>query len=185
MMSRDAEYARRVGQMAAALHRDCELEWDAIAVVDPGRMVTMHTADRHLGQAHDLVRRIFPELDSAALGKLDRVPPRMIDGPAGPEVEGAGEAEAVAEAEDARFVRPREPVTVYIVTRKHEIVSVHATHDDAYEDMDRRTGRGARPDLDHIYGVESWHVQDERNLTDEQHAEYVAKGYIPQSRARS
>lgn len=51
-------YADRVKAMAVALHEDCRLEWQAIAVVDPGRMVTMHGADAHYGKAHDLVRRL-------------------------------------------------------------------------------------------------------------------------------
>lgn len=59
---RVAEYERRVEQMAAALHQDCILEWQAIAVVDPGRLVTQHFADAHYGKAHDLVRRIWPAL---------------------------------------------------------------------------------------------------------------------------
>ena len=60
-------YEQRVEQMAAALHRDCELEWDAIAVVDPARLITQHAIDAHYGRAHDLVRRIWPELDVATL----------------------------------------------------------------------------------------------------------------------
>jgi hypothetical protein len=34
--------------------------------VDPGRALTMHSFDAHYGQAHDLVRRVFPELVDAA-----------------------------------------------------------------------------------------------------------------------
>ena len=59
------DYAARVEQVAAALHADCLLEWQAAAVVDPGRLVTQHMADAHYGQAHGLVRRIWPELDLA------------------------------------------------------------------------------------------------------------------------
>ena len=59
-------YEQRVEQMAAALHEDCRLEWQAIGAVDPGRLVTMHAVDAHYGRAHDLVRRIWPELDRAA-----------------------------------------------------------------------------------------------------------------------
>jgi hypothetical protein len=57
-------YETRVQQMANALHEDCRLEWQAIAVADPERQVTQHMADAHYGQAHDLVRRIWPELDT-------------------------------------------------------------------------------------------------------------------------
>jgi hypothetical protein len=51
-------YEEWVLQMALALHKECELEWQAIAVHDPTRQVTMHMADAHYGRAHDLVRRL-------------------------------------------------------------------------------------------------------------------------------
>ncbi len=58
-------YSQRVEQVAAALHEECRLEWQAIAAVDPGRALTMHMADAHYGLAHNLVRRIWPELDTS------------------------------------------------------------------------------------------------------------------------
>ena len=63
----DAEYSRQVQRFAEALHETCRLEWQAIGVVDPERQVTQHMADAHYGQAHDLVRRLHPELVRAAL----------------------------------------------------------------------------------------------------------------------
>lgn len=57
-------YAEWVQRVAAALHEDCELEWQAIAGTDPSRAVTKHLADAHHGRAHDLVRR----LELAAVG---------------------------------------------------------------------------------------------------------------------
>lgn len=51
-------YEHRVGAMADALHETCRLEWQAIAVVDPDRLITQHGTDAHYGQAHDLVRRL-------------------------------------------------------------------------------------------------------------------------------
>lgn len=51
-------YEAWVERVAAALHDDCELEWQAIAVTDPTRAVTKHLADAHYGRAHDLVRRL-------------------------------------------------------------------------------------------------------------------------------
>lgn len=62
-------YETEVERFAAALHEDCRLEWQAIAVTDPGRMVTQHAVDAHYGRAHDLVRRLHPELDAAAQPK--------------------------------------------------------------------------------------------------------------------
>src|SRR5690348_14605064 len=60
-----AAYERHVQAVADALHEDCRLEWQAIAVVDPGRAVTQHMADAHYGKAHDLTRRLWPFLDAA------------------------------------------------------------------------------------------------------------------------
>ena len=51
-------YEQWVDRVARALHDDCELEWQAIATVDPSRQITMHMADAHYGKAHDLVRRL-------------------------------------------------------------------------------------------------------------------------------
>jgi hypothetical protein len=51
-------YAARVEAMAAAIHEDCRLEWQAIRVVYPTRMFTKHGADEHYGMAHALVRRL-------------------------------------------------------------------------------------------------------------------------------
>jgi hypothetical protein len=65
-------YEQRVEQMAAALHRDCELEWQAIGHVEPERLITQHMSDAHYGRAHDLVRRIWPELDGAKLRERPR-----------------------------------------------------------------------------------------------------------------
>ena len=62
---RAAQYERRVKQTASALHEECRLEWQAIRVADPGRMVTQHGVDAHYGLAHNLVRRIWPKLDVA------------------------------------------------------------------------------------------------------------------------
>lgn len=55
-------YEQRVKQIADALHETCRLEWQAIAAVDPERAVTMHFPDAHYGLAHDLVRRVFPDI---------------------------------------------------------------------------------------------------------------------------
>lgn len=52
------DYETQVGRMADALHEDCLLELQAVAVVDPGRLVTQHGPDAHYGKAHDLVRRL-------------------------------------------------------------------------------------------------------------------------------
>jgi hypothetical protein len=52
------EYSEWVERVANALHENCKLEWQAIAVTDPSRQVTMHQADAHYAQAHDLVRRL-------------------------------------------------------------------------------------------------------------------------------
>lgn len=60
------DYEMWVRRFAVALHRDCVLEWDAIAAVDPGRALTLHDSDAHYGRAHDLERRLFPELDTTA-----------------------------------------------------------------------------------------------------------------------
>ena len=53
--------------------------------------------------------------------------------------------------------------TVWIIVREGGnyagVVSVHASRDDAYEDLDIRTERGARPDLAHRYHVEEWAVR--------------------------
>jgi hypothetical protein len=54
----DAEYERRVGAVADALHQECLLEWQAIDAVDPSRLLTLHGVDAHYGRAHDLVRRL-------------------------------------------------------------------------------------------------------------------------------
>jgi mannose/cellobiose epimerase-like protein (N-acyl-D-glucosamine 2-epimerase family) len=66
------DYQSRVVQMADALHRDCVLMADARAAIDapidPGQdpwRGDLHSAARHYGQAHDLVRRIWPKLDKA------------------------------------------------------------------------------------------------------------------------
>lgn len=58
-------YEARVERLAAALHEDCLLEWQAVAVVDPTRQVTLHGWNAHYEQSHALVRRIWPELDEA------------------------------------------------------------------------------------------------------------------------
>ena len=65
---------------------------------------------------------------------------------------------------DEAEVRERAPVEVHIVYRLDDgglggVVAVHATKDEAFEDWDRRTGRGARPDLAAKYGIETWLVQ--------------------------
>lgn len=52
------DYSAWVKEVATALHEDCVLEWQAIAVTDPTRQVTMHMTDAHYGRAHDLVRRL-------------------------------------------------------------------------------------------------------------------------------
>jgi hypothetical protein len=53
--------------MADALHEDCRLEWQAEVAVNPRvRYVEQHLADLHYGRAHDLVRRIWPELGETA-----------------------------------------------------------------------------------------------------------------------
>jgi hypothetical protein len=54
--------------------------------------------------------------------------------------------------------------SVSIVVREQQPVSVHATREEAYEDLNIRTEREARPDLDAIYSIEDWLVQDKRNL---------------------
>jgi hypothetical protein len=50
-------YEDDVQKMAEALHEDCTLEWQAWAILDPTRQITMHHAAAHYGKAHDLVRR--------------------------------------------------------------------------------------------------------------------------------
>jgi hypothetical protein len=57
------DYAQRVEQMAAALHEDCLLRWQAVQAT--GGTWQADKPFDHLGRAHDLVRRIFPELDAA------------------------------------------------------------------------------------------------------------------------
>jgi hypothetical protein len=52
-------YEERVQQMAHALHEDCVLTWQGLAIVDPNRQINLHTDVHHWGQAHSLVRRIF------------------------------------------------------------------------------------------------------------------------------
>lgn len=59
------DYETWVGRVADAIHEACRLEWQAIAVVDPGRQVTQHAADAHYGMAHDLVRRLGLARDPA------------------------------------------------------------------------------------------------------------------------
>lgn len=56
-------YEQRVQAVADALHEDCLLEWQGIRAVNPGRLITQHSADAHYGKAHNLVRRLWPELD--------------------------------------------------------------------------------------------------------------------------
>jgi hypothetical protein len=50
--------------------------------------------------------------------------------------------------------------SVFIVCRNPggEVMAVFNNLDDAHENLDIRTGRGARPDLEDRYYVESWHV---------------------------
>jgi hypothetical protein len=59
-------YERRVEQVAAALHADCILAANARLAIDRLRDPwerDLHGTSRHYGQAHDLVRRIWPKLD--------------------------------------------------------------------------------------------------------------------------
>ena len=63
------EYEQRVQQMAEALHRDCELVWQARQAVDPRTQPDRwdaHGVRFHFGQAHDLVRRVFGEAGAEA-----------------------------------------------------------------------------------------------------------------------
>jgi hypothetical protein len=65
-MDRAERYAFRVEQVAAALHADCELAANARLAIDPLRdpwQRDQHGPQRHYGQAHHLVRRIWPQLD--------------------------------------------------------------------------------------------------------------------------
>jgi hypothetical protein len=53
---------------------------------------------------------------------------------------------------------------VWIVFRRSSdqlagVCAVHSTKASALEDLDLRTGRGRRPDLEHVYGFEHWAVQ--------------------------
>jgi hypothetical protein len=70
-MSRAERYEFRVEQVAAALHVDCVLAANARLVIDPAHDPwerDLHGTQRHYGQAHDLVRRIWPKLDGALGG---------------------------------------------------------------------------------------------------------------------
>jgi hypothetical protein len=69
---RDPDYGRWVDLVAAALHQDCLLDWQAIRVVDPGRGVTQHGIDAHWGRAHDLVRRLHLDRYPADVGDPER-----------------------------------------------------------------------------------------------------------------
>jgi len=64
-MNKSERYSRRVEQVAAALHEDCRVEWQALSMIDPSRRVSMHGPDAHYAKAHALVRRIWPKLDEA------------------------------------------------------------------------------------------------------------------------
>jgi hypothetical protein len=60
------EYAERVQQMADALHQDCTIEANARYAVDPVPdpwQGDLHDSTRHYARAHDLVRRLWPQLD--------------------------------------------------------------------------------------------------------------------------
>ena len=67
-------YEQRVEQVAAALHEECVLEWQAIAVADPERLLTQHMPDAHYERAHFLVRRLWPDLDDAIAAALRATP---------------------------------------------------------------------------------------------------------------
>jgi hypothetical protein len=78
LRDKDARYEAWVERIAAAEHEDCILEWKAVAVADPGRMVTQHMADAHWGHAHDLVRRLG--LAALRAGSSDGPDPRSETG---------------------------------------------------------------------------------------------------------
>lgn len=63
LLAKPPDYERRVVLVAEALHGDCVLAWQAIEAIEPDRPVERHEHTAHYGQAHNLVRRLWPELD--------------------------------------------------------------------------------------------------------------------------